>query len=412
MGEKTMFQRTHLRLTLLNSLVFFVLISLLGAALYSYIHARLYKEVDASLMRIAERKVDYDRPWDGDVPFRDPRVLIVIWNEKGEMIDFSRNATILTQAPIDPPKQLNKLYDMKIENFYFRTIAFQMDTDFGKITIQIFRNVNSEREILDQLLLIIVTGCVIGGLCAVAAGYFLAGRALVPIQKAWQKQQQFVSDASHELRTPLAVIQAKTDVLFRSLSSTIEEKIMDISVIAKECRRLSKLVSNLLTLARSDSNQIEIKKQSFRLDELLREIVDYYSEIASYQQKEMTINVESPILFTADKERIHQLLVILLDNAMKYTEEGGQIYISCHQTPSSITLVVQDNGIGIAKEEIPKIFDRFYQSDKARTKSDGAGLGLSIAKWIIEKHDGKVKVHSQLGEGTRFEIIFPKHTKR
>lgn len=408
-----MFQRTHLRLTLLNSLVFFVLISLLGTALYSYMHARLYKDVDASLMHIAEREANYDRPWEKDVPFfRDPRVFIVFWNEKGEIIDLGHDATIFTQTPIEKPKQLNKLYDMKIENFYFRTIAFQMDTEFGKITVQIFRSVNSEKEILDKLLLIIVAGCVIGGLCAVAAGYFLAGRALVPIQRAWQKQQQFVSDASHELRTPLAVIQTKTDLLFHSLSSTIEEKIMDISVIAKECRRLSKLVSNLLILARSDSNQIELKKQSFRLDELIREIADTYSEIASYQQKEITINVESPILFTADKERIHQLLVILLDNAIKYTKEGGRISISCRQTSSSITLEVQDNGIGIAKEEIPKIFDRFYQSDKARTKSDGAGLGLSIAKWIIEKHNGKVKVDSQLGEGTRFEMTFPKQSKR
>ncbi|WP_199426316.1 sensor histidine kinase [Thermaerobacillus caldiproteolyticus] len=407
-----MFQRTHLRLTLLNSLVFFVLISVLGTALYSYMHARLYQEVDAALMRVAER-IAYGKPWERDVPFlRDPRVFIVIWNEKGEMMDLNRDTTIFTQAHIVPPKQLNELYDMNIENFYFRAIAIQMDTDFGKITVQILRNVNSEREILDQLLLIIVTGCIIGGLCAVAAGYFLAGRALVPIQQAWQKQQQFVSDASHELRTPLAVIQAKTDLLFRSLSATIEEKIVDISIISKECRRLSKLVANLLTLARSDSNQIEIKKEAFRLDELLREIVDHYSEIASYQQKDMTLNVESPILFTADKERIHQLLVILLDNAMKYTEEGGRIHLSCHQTASSITLEVQDNGIGIAKEEIPKIFDRFYQSDKARTKSDGAGLGLSIAKWIIEKHEGKVKVYSQLGEGTRFEIIFPKYPKR
>nr|WP_270584778.1 HAMP domain-containing sensor histidine kinase [Bacillus smithii] len=387
--------------------------SLLGTALYSYMHARLYKDVDASLMHIAEREANYDRPWEKDVPFfRDPRVFIVFWNEKGEIIDLGHDATIFTQTPIEKPKQLNKLYDMKIENFYFRTIAFQMDTEFGKITVQIFRSVNSEKEILDKLLLIIVAGCVIGGLCAVAAGYFLAGRALVPIQRAWQKQQQFVSDASHELRTPLAVIQTKTDLLFHSLSSTIEEKIMDISVIAKECRRLSKLVSNLLILARSDSNQIELKKQSFRLDELIREIADTYSEIASYQQKEITINVESPILFTADKERIHQLLVILLDNAIKYTKEGGRISISCRQTSSSITLEVQDNGIGIAKEEIPKIFDRFYQSDKARTKSDGAGLGLSIAKWIIEKHNGKVKVDSQLGEGTRFEITFPKQSKR
>lgn len=407
-----MFQRTHLRLTLLNSLVFFILISVLGTVLYSYMHARLYQEVDAALMRVAER-IAYGGSWERNVPFlRDPRVFIVIWNEKGEMMNLNRDTTIFTHAHIVPPKQMNELYDMNIENFYFRTIAIEMNTELGKITVQILRNINSEREILDQLLLIIVTGCVIGGLCAIVAGYFLAGRALVPIQQAWQKQQQFVSDASHELRTPLAVIQAKTDLLFRSPSATIKEKINDISVIAKECRRLSRLVANLLMLARSDSNQIEIKKEPFQLDELLKEIVDHYAEIASYQQKEITLDVKTPVQFIGDKERIHQLLIILLDNAMKYTEDGGHIHLSCRQTVSSIILEMQDNGIGIAKEEIPKIFDRFYQSDKARTRSDGAGLGLSIAKWIIEKHNGKVKVHSELGKGTRFEIIFPKYPKR
>jgi two-component system, OmpR family, sensor histidine kinase CiaH len=132
-----MFQRTHLRLTLLNSLVFFVLISVLGTALYSYMHARLYQEVDAALMRVAERIV-YGKLWGSNVPFlRDPRVFIVIWNEKGEMMDMNRDTTIFTQAHIVPPKQMNELYDVNIENFYFRTIAIEVDTELGKITVQI-----------------------------------------------------------------------------------------------------------------------------------------------------------------------------------------------------------------------------------------------------------------------------------
>ncbi len=407
-----MFQRTHIRLTLLNSFVFVILISMLGTTLYSYMHARLYKDVDKTLIRIAER-IKYGERWERGVPFlRDPRIFVIIWNEKGEMIDPNPETTIFEQneAAIRP-KELNELHDIEIKDLYFRTIAVPVDTEFGKITVQILRNVNSEKEILNKLLLIMIAGCGIAVFCAVAAGYFLAGRALVPIKNAWQKQQRFVSDASHELRTPLAVIQAKTDLLFRSPSATIEEKIMDISVIAKECRRLSKLVTNLLTLARSDSNQIEMKKEPFQLDELLREVVNHYAEIASYHQKEITLDSESSIIFTGDKERIHQLLVILLDNAMKYTEEGGKIRLSCHQSTSSITLRIQDNGIGIAEEDIPKIFDRFYQSDKARATSEGAGLGLSIAKWIIDKHYGKVKVHSKLGEGTCFEITFPKNQK-
>ncbi|WP_027410501.1 sensor histidine kinase [Anoxybacteroides tepidamans] len=407
-----MFRRTHIRLTVLNSFVFFILISVLGMTLYSYMHARLYKDVDEALLHAVE-KLKYGDRWGRATPFlRDPRIFMMIWNEKGEMIDPNPDVTIFeeNEAAIYPEK-LNELYDIQINDLYFRTIAISVDTELGKMTVQLLRNVNSEKEILNRLLLIMIAGCGVAIICAVAAGYFLAGRALVPIKSAWQKQQQFVSDASHELRTPLAVIQAKTDLLFRSPSATIEEKITDISVIAKECRRLSKLVANLLTLARSDSDQIEMKKERFALDELVREVINHYSEIASYQQKELTLDSEPSIMFMGDKERIHQLLVILLDNAMKYTEEGGKIHLSCHQNVSFITLKVQDNGIGISGEDMPKIFDRFYQSDKARATSEGAGLGLSIAKWIIDKHYGKVKVRSNLGEGTCFEIVFPKNQK-
>lgn len=153
--------------------------------------------------------------------------------------------------------------------------------------------------------------------------------ALVPIKKAWYRQQEFVSDASHELRTPLAVIQSKTDILWRSPSLTIQEKAVGISVISKECRRMTKHVKNLLTLARSDSAQLKIEKEEFLLSTLLHEIMEYYLKVASYQEKTIQLNVLDSLLFVEDKERIHQLMIVLIDNALKYTEEGAEIIITC-----------------------------------------------------------------------------------
>ena len=147
------------------------------------------------------------------------------------------------------------------------------------------------------------------------------------------------------------------------------------------------------------------------MGKLLEEIVDPYKEIASYQEKEMILKVERNMSFMGDRERIHQMMVILLDNAMKYTNEGGHIRIDCTQTSSSICIQVKDDGIGVKVEDIPKLFDRFYQGDKARSTSEGAGLGLSIAKWIVEKHYGKILVESKWGDGTCFEVIFPKNQK-
>ncbi|PED07521.1 sensor histidine kinase [Bacillus pseudomycoides] len=422
MKNKSMFQRTRIQLTVLNSLVFIILIGILGSVIYSYTHDRIYKGIDDSIRNFIVKQTKNNRSMqkqfglNKDLRIGDSRVLVLKWNEKNQLIDMEPkfrgpNFWEENQSKLFP-KKFGGFYDIEVERKSFRTWAFQIDLVSGeKVTFQILRETTAEKEMLHTLLLIIIIGCSIGSLCAIGMGFFLAGKALVPIRNSWEKQQQFVSDASHELRTPLAVIQSKTDVLFQSPSATIEEKAIDISTISKECRRLSKLVANLLLLARSDSNQIEMYKKEFALDELLTEVVDPYTEIAAYQEKKMTLEIESKVSFIGDRERIHQMVVILLDNAMKYTDVGGTIQVACMQTNGSITIQVKDNGIGIKEAEIPKLFDRFYQGDKARTKAEGAGLGLSIASWIVEKHHGKIKVESKMNEGTCFEVILPKNQR-
>lgn len=408
-----MFRKTHLRLTFLNSLIFIVLMGILGSIVYFYTENSQYKDVNQSLLETA-RHFHQDQPGSdrNGGPGRmkgDPRIVTLVWDEKNNLLDEQNHDSGIFQdnKKLIEPKNFNALKDVTIEGFSFRYISVEMNAgDSGRIKVQFIRNVNSEKELLDRLLLILFIGCGLGVICAVFSGYLLAGRSLIPIKNAWQKQQQFVSDASHELRTPLAVIQAKTDLLFRSPAASIRDKIIDISAISNESRRLSKLVANLLTLARSDSNQIEIKKQFFRLEELLKTITQQFEDIASYQGKTIHLDVSEPVLFHGDQERIHQLIVILLDNAMKYTNKGGEILLSCHQSGSAVTLKVKDTGIGIPEEDIPKIFDRFYQSDKVRTAGEGTGLGLSIAKWIIEQHQGKAKVQSSPGKGTSIEMIF------
>ncbi|WBO92652.1 HAMP domain-containing sensor histidine kinase [Bacillus tropicus] len=410
-----MFQKTRIRLTIINSLVFIILIGVLGSIIYSYTYKRIYNEVDQSIKMIAQYRGKLDvkvppRKRMENIQIGDPRVTEITWKgETVEIVGDNRKFRAIFEENLErfSPKKLETLQDIEVQGRYFRTLSLQKN---GEI-VQIVRDITAEEGMLNTLFLILVIGCSIGSVCAIGIGFFLAGRALVPIQNSWEKQQQFVSDASHELRTPLAVIQSKTDVLFQSPSATIEEKAMDISTISKECRRLSKLVSNLLLLARSDSNQIEMDKKTFELYKLLEEIVAPYKEIASYQEKEMILKVERGVSFMGDRERIHQMMVILLDNAMKYTNEGGQIQINCTQTSSSIRIQVKDDGIGVKEEDIPKLFDRFYQGDKARSTSEGAGLGLSIANWIVEKHYGKISVESQLGEGTCFEVILPKNQR-
>ncbi|MCE0452946.1 cell wall metabolism sensor histidine kinase WalK [Brevibacillus sp. AF8] len=436
-----MFRRTHMRLTIMNSVVFIMLIGLLATVIYFFTYVQLYKDVDRSLLKTAEKLNPQPRPERSDEPRskpgsqpgagakkgpekgpaleeflfeNDPRVITLVWNDKNELINTGPGVDFFQKANfVKKPRHLDdgEIQEIHVERFAFHVKTLKVHSPNGVITVQYLRNVNSEQELLDRLLVIIIIGSCIGVVSSVIAGYFLAGRALVPIQNSWTKQQQFVSDASHELRTPLAVIQAKTDLLFRSPAATIQEKSIDISMISNESRRLSKLVTNLLTLARSDSNQMEMKKQPFLLDEVLRDIVANYEEITVYQEKAITLHTPVNVSFTGDKERVHQLILIFLDNAMKYTEAGGEISLICEQTASTIKLKVKDDGIGMDEKEIPNIFERFYQSDKARAMAEGYGLGLSIAKWIIDKHHGKITVSSKAGEGTCFEITFPKNQK-
>lgn len=403
-----MFKKTKIRLTIINSVVFSLLIGILSFIIYSYTNTRLYNEVDQSLLWMIDRVQKSENPTLLPNANRDPRVLMILWDENKHLMNPPKGANaIFLHDELKYPKRINVLYDDKIGEMNYRSISILGETPRGEITLQILRNIDSEKDLLDTLLIILIVGWVIGSILSVVAGYILAGRALIPIKNAWQKQQEFVSDASHEIRTPLTVIQSRLELLLRDPNATIEEKAQDFSILLKENRRLSKLVTSLLTLARSDSGQILLNKKMFSLNELFEEIISHFAEIVSFQNKEISLEMKNTYFYYGDQERIHQLMVILIDNAMKFTNENDVIKISCEQVKNSFLIRVFDSGIGISEENISRIFDRFFQEDESRTEKNGIGLGLSIAKWVVDAHNGKIKVQSKKSEGTTFEISLP-----
>ncbi|MET1181588.1 HAMP domain-containing sensor histidine kinase [Peribacillus simplex] len=411
-----MFQKTRLQLTILNSIVFIVLIAILSRTIYFYTENQIYRDVNDSLQQDYRDFNNGGRP--GGRPQGEfllgPGPSVIIWGPDDTIIEprLSADNFYKVNELEFYPERFEEIEEISVNGYTYRALSTKVDTEYGKMTVQFIRNVDTEKEMLDRLLLILFVGGGIGSLVAVGAGYLLAGRALIPVKKSWDQQQQFVSDASHEIRTPLAVIQSRADLLFQSPNATIEEKAVDISIISKEVRRLNKLVNGLLTLTRTDSNQIEVKKSNFFLDDLLMDIVEQYRDIASFQEKSIISHAPEQVVFHGDKERIHQLLVILVDNAMKFTEEGGEISLSCIKNASSIILTVEDNGEGIPQEDLPLIFNRFYQVEQSRSANEGSGLGLSIAKWIVSTHQGNIKVTSEQNERTRFEITFPRNQKK
>ena len=226
------------------------------------------------------------------------------------------------------------------------------------------------------------------------------------IQQSYKQQNQFVSDASHELRTPIAVIQGYINLLDRwgkNDGAILDES---IAAIKSESENMKELIEKLLFLARGDKNTQQMEKSNFSLNKLIDEIVKETKIIDNLH--DVSIITNQTTLINADYKLIKEALRIFIDNSIKYTPQNGKIYIYSLIQDKRIVITIEDTGIGIAKDDLPHIFDRFYRADKSRTKqTGGTGLGLAIAKWIIFKHSGNIEVQSKINEGTKISISLP-----
>ena len=229
---------------------------------------------------------------------------------------------------------------------------------------------------------------------------------LLRMQESYRQQTRFVSDASHELRTPIAVIQGYADLLARwgkDDPAVLEE---GITSIQNESQHMKELVEQLLFLARGDSGRNTLHIESLDLNEVMREV---YEESALIDTDHIYHLAQKPgARIAADRAMIKQSIRIFLQNAAKYSPAGSDIYLSVILDGSIAGYRVQDEGQGMSQEDLGHIFERFYRSDKARnSKSGGSGLGLSIAKWIVDAHGGAIDVVSSPGLGSRFTVTFP-----
>lgn len=226
------------------------------------------------------------------------------------------------------------------------------------------------------------------------------------INDSYRSQIRFVSDASHELRTPISVIEGYANLLDRwgkNDEKTLEESIL---AIKEEAANMKGLVEQLLFLARGDSNTMHLQPETFDLSDLAGEILRETQMIDSGH--DFTSSIQN-VSIHADKGLIKQALRILIDNAIKYSNAGGLITLSVSEKKDTVSLTVQDEGIGIPPEAVAHVFDRFYRADESRAKSTGGtGLGLSIARWIAERHGGHMEVLSRQDVGTRVSIVIPK----
>jgi signal transduction histidine kinase len=195
--------------------------------------------------------------------------------------------------------------------------------------------------------------------------------------------------------------------LFRHPDRTIEQESETISQVIQEINYMTRMTKDLLTLARSDAREVNMIKVPIQLDLLLNQVVKDFKGLADSKKIRLEADIASPIEMQGDPERVKQCIVILLDNALKYTKKG-RIQVAAHIRNGRAIIEIIDTGVGIPEEDLPFIFDRYYRGDPSRTRQfEGTGLGLSIAKWIVQSHGGKIRVMSKVGKGTHVQVSFP-----
>lgn len=342
-----------------------------------------------------------------------PKYTVIIRNKDGKVLNiedlglyYEENDMLISFDKAN----LNKVYNLDVStDIHYRAINVKLDSQKEENIryIQILLNSDSEKILVDNFAKLIVNSVVVGILLSIFASYVLSRKTLVPIAVAFEKQSEFVQNASHELRTPLTIIQAKQELLLTEPNSKIIDKTEDIALTLNETKRLTKLTKDLMILA--SSNKIILDKEIVNIDELIENTVKPYVEIANLSEKEIKFDLKYGKDLEVDVNKFQQLLIILLDNALKYTEIGDTIEIASFMKDGKCNIEVRDTGIGISNEGLKEVFNRFYREDEARNReTGGSGLGLSIADTIVKAHNGNIKASHNIPRGTVFTIRLPK----
>jgi two-component system, OmpR family, sensor kinase len=451
----------RLRLTFWYSAVLAVIIALFGAAVYGILAASLTRQIDLGLTTAADEILRTSRfspmlqtvriPPNLD-EFGGPNIYVQVWGTDGKLANQSARLGDLSES-LDPrglaagSQSLRAVY---VRGVHMRVLTVPMQTAIDNQVVG-YLQVATDLRVLDdaksRLLLTLVGGGVAAVLLAALVGGMTAAQALQPLEtitqtalqithaddlsrripmdgapqdevgklgmafneslerleRLFNSQRRFLADVSHELRTPLTAIRGNVDLLRRMRGADPTS----LDAIQSEAERMSRLVGDLLLLAQVDSGNLPLAHDPVELDTLLLEVFQEAQVLAAGVR--VSIGEIDQALVVGDRDRLKQLLLNLVSNAVKYTPEGGCVTLGLARVNEFARLAVSDTGVGIPPDELPHIFDRFYRVDKARSRAmGGAGLGLSIAQRIAELHGGHIEAMSEgEGQGTTFCVWLP-----
>jgi len=350
-------------------------------------------------------------------PFRSTTI---VFNSKGIIINKpmlgNHFYSLIKNIQLDKT-QTDKVYDMTIgsQNFtsHFRTLLVKVPKSnpnplYAGNYAMIVENVDADLLALKSFERAILITIIFFWILAISIAYFLSRSSMKPILTSWKKQRDFSANAAHELRTPLTVIQNQLEFMLTKPNDKILDQAEKISTSLNSVNQLQTLTAHLLTLSRSDADTVQVNMQSQLLEPFFKEVITPYQDVAASQSKTLTVAIDDPGAGVFDSGLMRQLIVILVDNGLKYSPKDGTIGVSVNRIKDTLTIKVSDNGPGIPNEDKKRVFDRFYRTDKSRnSKTGGNGLGLAIASTIVKQHHGKIAVHDNQPRGSIFEVSIP-----
>ncbi len=226
------------------------------------------------------------------------------------------------------------------------------------------------------------------------------------LKDAFQRVNQFSIDVSHELKTPLTILKGETEVALRKERANEEyKKLLESNL--EEIDRMSRIIDDLLLLSKADSKDMKLNVENISLRDLLADVCMNMKIVATNKGIDLAVDELTDVRFIGDELKLRRMLLNIIDNGIKYTQKGGVVTVSSSTDNGYAYITVKDNGVGISKDDLKYIFDRFYRADRSRKRESGSGLGLSISKWIAEAHKGTIEVESQLSAGSQFSIKLP-----
>ncbi|MEP6901666.1 MAG: ATP-binding protein [Actinomycetota bacterium] len=347
----------------------------------------------------------------------------------------------------------SSLSDREIERETFRIYVSPLEIGQNHYRLLIFHSLKEQETFENRLTRIFFAAVPLALLLAGLGGYFLARKSLAPIvemsrqasqigatnlherlpvankkdelgtlaatfnlllsrlENSFAQQRRFMADASHELRTPLAIVRGESEVALSKNNRNSKDYRESLSIVHDESKRLTRIVEDLFTLARADSGQFQTDFKQIYLDEILADCVRAVRVLAEKRKISIQFDAAEEMPLQGDEQLLHRLCLNLLDNAVKYNREGGTIKVETQKIGGDYRITFSDTGIGILTEEQPRIFERFYRADLARsraeeTETSGAGLGLAIADWIAGLHQGKIELISSDEKGSVFAVVF------